>query len=586
MFFTARETPIYSASVIIEIEEPKMGSQLLRDTDTEEALTMQTIGEFIMALESTGEAADRMTAIRDRELNTIKRLLEEDEVERERIEDSNLIEITAEAPSPEEAVELANRTAELYVKLTFENRLKSVHSSRQWIEARLDALNTRLDKSEEALKRFNNAEGAVIRDKRDVEKKLIDMKFGLSAALQRYSDDSPVIKKLKVDMEDARVQLKRLITKELEHGRLSRVAEYDRRLYDDMKEKAIKIRIAEETLRPEVNIVESAAEPEYPVWPNKFVNGLAGAAAGLIVGVSAALFSESLQTSLRTIEEVETFTGLPVLGAIPYLIIEEERGRFRRLGTRHRRKQDDFSRLKEQLVIHYNSRSPIVESYRSLRTNIQSTALEKGTKVFLVTSTGPGEGKSITTSNLAITLAQAGRKVLLVDSDLRRPILHNLFGLKREPGLSNCLTGTAKWQNSLQTATDILAKSTEWEEVLKTPVSDNLKIMTCGRSVNNPVKLLDSKEIRPLINELKANFDIILFDSPPVLPISDAIILCSILDGVIFIYQAGIVPRTAFNRARQQLENAGAKVEGIVLNNTTREMENHPSYSYYRYQQA
>ena len=323
-----------------------------------------------------------------------------------------------------------------------------------------------------------------------------------------------------------------------------------------------------------------------------------------MLGFAFAFLREHMDTSIGTIEDVESYIKMPVLGVIPYFKHEEEKTNLsaefsgiRRLipYLKHKREKvkealgwhnpshkEEISTMKTQLVTHFSPKSTLTEAYRTLRTNIQFAGLEKGGKTILITSAGPGEGKSITSANLAITMARAGNRTLLVSADLRKPVIHKLFGVKREPGLTNILVGAVKLEEVLRALTDILLGTKKWEDVLKVPGLDNLNILPSGYLPPNPSEILNLPEMDSLLEQLKTKFDIIILDSPPVLPVTDPAILGVKVDAVVLVYQVGRAARSTLSRAKVQLENVGANVKGIILNHLRAEIAPHTTY-YYKY---
>jgi capsular exopolysaccharide synthesis family protein len=203
----------------------------------------------------------------------------------------------------------------------------------------------------------------------------------------------------------------------------------------------------------------------------------------------------------------------------------------------------------KNLVALKNPKSRSAEAFRTLRTNIQFSSLDKELQSIVVTSSGSGEGKSTVMSNLAITMAESGKKVILIDCDLRKPSVHKKMGITNYIGLTNILVQGVKKQ----------------ECVFKTTV-DNLFILTSGPIPPNPAELLGSKKMRDFIEELKHEFDLVLIDAPPVLAVTDAQILSTIADGVIFVASYGEVQKNALVDAKQLIEKVGGKVLGIVFN--------------------
>ncbi|MDN5293587.1 MAG: protein-tyrosine kinase [Eubacteriales bacterium] len=215
----------------------------------------------------------------------------------------------------------------------------------------------------------------------------------------------------------------------------------------------------------------------------------------------------------------------------------------------------------EKLITHTNPKSPVAEAYRTLRTNIQFSSLDRPLKTIVVTSAGPGEGKSTIVANFAITLAQAGQRVILVDCDLRKPRLHKLFGISRN-GLTNVLVGNLPI-----------------EEVLWPTAVPGLLLIPSGPLPPNPAELLGSQKMQNFIEQVSKMGDIVLFDTPPVIAVTDAALLASRVDGVLLVLRAGEVDRRMALQAKEALENARARIIGVVLN----DVENSGGSGYYYY---
>ena len=217
------------------------------------------------------------------------------------------------------------------------------------------------------------------------------------------------------------------------------------------------------------------------------------------------------------------------------------------------------------LIVHTDPKSPISESYRVLRTNIQFASVDKPIKTIAVTSSSPGEGKTTTISNLAITFAQSGSKVLLIDADLRKPRIHKVFHLPNNEGM-----------------TTILAQHIDYSACVNGCSIDNLYILTSGPVPPNPSEILSSNAMKKFIETLKNDFDIILIDAPPVGVVTDGAILSTIVDGTILVVSSGDVEIEAAQRAKDLLEKVNANILGVVLNRVTKNNQG-GSYSYYYY---
>jgi len=296
-----------------------------------------------------------------------------------------------------------------------------------------------------------------------------------------------------------------------------------------------------------------------------------------------AFVTESLDTTIGRIEEIEELIKVPVLGIIPSTSLEKRKKRFP-IKIKGKEKTPKTGDSHSRLVALFEPSSISAEAYKTLRTNLDLTGLKKVGNSIVITSAAPQEGKTQTLCNLAIVFAQSGQKVLIVGSDFRKPMIYKLFGLKKSPGLTEVLIGNTSWKDAINTATDMLLGGLEYEQILKTQGIENLHILTCGGRTPNPVELLNFPEMDDLIQELKQNFDVILFDSPPTLPVTDSAILGTKTDGIIIVYQAGRTSRHALLRAKNQLENVKAKIWGLIINNLKAKLiEDVTPYQKYRY---
>jgi tyrosine-protein kinase Etk/Wzc len=331
----------------------------------------------------------------------------------------------------------------------------------------------------------------------------------------------------------------------------------------------------------DISIVNPAVLPSGPVAGNEKMGIVVGAFMGLILGVALAFVLETLDTSIGTIEDVENVVKLPVLGVIPSVINDSDHGYG--IIDRIREKFYPVEKTEEQerlirLFAHYNPKSPTTEAYRNIHTNLK---LNPSKKTILVTSSGPREGKSSIAVNLSIVIAQAGLKTLLVSADLRRPVIAKTFGIKKEPGLNELLTGTIPLEEALKNVTDLMMGEMNFEEIRMTPGLENIWLLTSGRLPFNPAELIESKELNNVIEKLKMKFDVVIFDSPPILPVTDASLLAPKIDCVVVVYEIGRTSREALIRAKGQLESVGAKISGIVLNHTKPQTEAIATYPYY-----
>ncbi|MGM1019329.1 MAG: CpsD/CapB family tyrosine-protein kinase [Bacillota bacterium] len=209
--------------------------------------------------------------------------------------------------------------------------------------------------------------------------------------------------------------------------------------------------------------------------------------------------------------------------------------------------------INNQLVTSLHAQSSVSEEYRMLRTNIQFSSIDEPIEVMMVASAQAGEGRTVTISNLAVTYAQEGKKVLVMDMDLRRSSLHHMFGLRNHTGL-----------------TRVLANQQSWQDVVQETGIDHLYAITAGPAPPNPSEMLSSRRMNALMAELKEHYDVILMDTPPLLSFPDSFIISAMCDGVILVVQAGKVKKDLVKKAKANLERVKARILGVVLNNVKR----------------
>jgi capsular exopolysaccharide synthesis family protein len=222
------------------------------------------------------------------------------------------------------------------------------------------------------------------------------------------------------------------------------------------------------------------------------------------------------------------------------------------------------SESRRRLITVVNPRSPVSETYRTLRTNIEFASVDEALQVIMVSSAGPGEGKSTTIANLAVAFSQSDRKVLLIDADMRKPTAHKSFQISNRFGLSS-----------------VISQQCTLQEVIQSSDIPNLDIMTSGPIPPNPAEMLASKRMTALLEELKGKFDIVLIDTPPLLAVTDAQIASTKSDGVVLVVDQGRVKRQFAQRAIQNLQNVNARILGVVLNNVKRRSNEEAYYYYY-----
>src|ERR687891_381644 len=368
---------------------------------------------------------------------------------------------------------------------------------------------------------------------------------------------------------------------ELNLQRLQRDAKVNDDLLTLLKTRHQEALIKESEGVDEVTIVRPATEPTAPTGSEGANMVLLGAALGLMLGLVLAFVQETLDPSIGTIEDVESYLEVPVLGIVPHIDPRETMQRLIERRPALARIDPDALQSHALLITHFDPKSPVAEAYRTLRTNVQFARLERGGKVLVVTSPTLQEGKTTTIVNLALTLAQSGQRTLLVGGNLRRPSIHRFFGIEREPGLSDILVGNAQWRDCIRTVADILMGRFEMEDIMAAPGLDNLHIIEAGPIPPNPSELLSPSALADFLRAVSAEYDIVLIDTPPVLPVTDSAIVAGQADGVLLVYQAGKVGRLVLKRAKAHLESTRAKVWGVVLNDLQTEVSGYTYTQYY-----
>ena len=344
-----------------------------------------------------------------------------------------------------------------------------------------------------------------------------------------------------------------------------------RSLHESLLKQKTDTSVHSELSSSNLRVIERPEVPRYAAWPRKRMNLLFGALAGVGLAVAAAFFRESLDRSVKSNEEAEGLLQLPTLATIPNFALAAQAARGRFLASRladaskRRNRVTGITRgPSPTLVVARDPWSPIAETFRILRTSLLFSSSSPPPQVMLVTSAAAGEGKTVTALNLASTLAEAGRRVLLVDIDLRHPGCHELLGVPLRPGLSNYLDG-----------------STDLARLLRQIASPRLSFISAGPRPANPAELVGSERMRTALQALREQYDFIVLDSPPVLPVTDAVLLARAADTVLLVLKGHAAPSDRVRRARDQLALVGARLAGIVVNNVNRSWGDYPLYDSY-----
>ncbi len=553
------------------------------------------------------------------------------------VKESQLVTIAYHDPDPEQAARVANTVAEVYIEENLNQRVEITQQAVEWLGRRLTELKNQVVESERAMYEFKSAHKIVGLDDRHnlALQKLTDLNTAfsrvhtervelearwkkLSAMLKAGGDREAVmavltnqlvqnLKQNLVELERERSQLARRyrlahpkmvrleeqirfvsqridgeidrilesvrqeyqlkhaeevsLARELEaakrqaldlnqklinHMALQQEAEKNQQLYDVLLGRLKETDLSASLRSNNIRVVDAAERPTVAVKPNLRINLGLALLVGLIGGVGLAFFFEFLDNTVKTGEDIERHLGFTQLGVLPAL-------------------EDDPPADERDRWVDLQPLSTFAESMRSIRTNLAFLGATRPLQTLLVTSATPLEGKSTTCANLGIALAQAGQRVLLVDTDLRRSRLHRAFQLSNERGFSTLLLGSDDLAGAVQ-ATGI----------------ENLDLLPSGPIPPNPSELLEGERFEKILAALAGRYDRIIFDSPPVIPVTDAIVLSRRIQGTIFVIKAGQVPRELAAQAARRLSEVDAHVLGAVLNGVE---PGHGAYTYgYRYE--
>lgn len=350
----------------------------------------------------------------------------------------------------------------------------------------------------------------------------------------------------------------------VEHNILKRDFETNQQLYQNLLQKLKDATVSAGLRSTNIHLVDSAMTPTAPIRPRKMLNVMVGLFSGIVLGVMVAFAQEALDQSVKSIVEIEALLGAPALGIIPL----NRLGRAAYGMHRHRRSMHEDSDVNVALISVKRPRSALAEAYRSLRTAVLLSNSAQPPKTILITSTKSGEGKTVTSLNLASVMAQRKAPVLLIDCDLRKSGVASAVKISNEKGLTTVLAGGMDAEDAIQPHSEL----------------PGLWILPAGPGVPNPAELLSSDKMVELIQQLSDRYEHVIIDSPPVLAVTDAAILSAVVDGVLLIVEGGSTHKGALARSHHTIVSSGGKVLGVVFNKYDHRREGAYGYgSYYHY---
>ncbi len=329
------------------------------------------------------------------------------------------------------------------------------------------------------------------------------------------------------------------------YGALQRDAASNRQIFEALMQRTKETGISGALKTSNIRVVDNAETPRVPASPNKVANMMLALIGGSVLAIALVFFFEYADNRIKSPNEIKAHLGLPFLGMIPGVTDEIE-------GTP---------------LLDNGVNAGFAEAFRMVRTNLVFSSVDAGSQTICITSSGPGEGKTLVGSNIAVALGQTGQRVLLIDADMRRPRVHEVFEMPQEPGLSNLLVG-----------------DTKTADAVKQTRSKGLWVLPAGRIPPNPAELLGSTRFKDFVTTVSQHFDWVVIDSPPVMAVADAAVIANIVSGVVFVVGAEMTSRTVARTAVEQLANARGRVIGAVLNRV--DLDNNAYYysQYYRRQ--
>lgn len=482
---------------------------------------------------------------------------------------TSIIRLSYSGTDPVQARDLVNTLVHVYLEQAVAFKSEEAGRIVGFVEEQLEGLRGELDSSEKNLQAYKSSSGVIkldteaeelIKKLSEMEKARAELEVQKRVLLTEYTEAHHAVKALVKQQETITQQLafyegkmRNLPKAERDLARLIRISKVSADVYTFLLQKHEEARIAKASTISNIQIVDPAIAPLSPIKPDKPKNFLLGFLVGCMLGIGLAFFQEYLDDTIKDAEEAKRAIGLPLLAVIPFIPSHAENGE---------------AKKHVSLITRLEPKSQVAEAFRSLRTSLHFSAINRNKKIILITSTFPGEGKSIITANLANTLAQTGVRVLVVDCDLRRSSLHERFGVSKVPGLTEVLTG-----------------DTTFQKVLHGSVIPGVDLISAGTTPPNPAELLGSEVMRQFLVAHREDYDHILIDAPPVLAVTDAPVLTTLSDMVLVIMEAGRVPVKAAQHMREMLANVQAPTTGFIMNDKTGRGETYGYYGsrYYRY---
>lgn len=569
---TLKQKPIYEAKATIQIEKSSP-----RVTSIQEVAPMGAMDDYrgykdyyetqyklLQSPTLMRRVADALGLNKDiprkgKRVDPVKRLLRS--VKIMPIKNSQLVEIIAEDIDPKMAAMIANMVTEEYIRHNLERNINTATEAADWLSKKIGEQRQKLADAEFTLQKYREANNINVLPQAKLEGELAieevkseyaKLQALLASYAERYTEEHPKMVELKSQINSLRNKIQGLEdvdegNKTMEYRALEREAQTNKRMYEILLSRLKEVDVTSTLNVNNISVVDRAEAPERPSKPSLILNMVLAVMVGLVMGTGLGFFIDYLDMTVKSPQDIREVMESRFLGGVPG--IEED------------------AEIERDKIMHLKPTSPIAESYRHIRTEVLSLLTKDANlKAIVITSAEPQAGKTVTSANIAIALSQNGYKVLFIDADLRKPQLHKVFNLDRQDGLGEYLTG-----------------STGLDQILKDAGIENLKVVTSGKNVHNPAELIGSKKMADFIAQAKQMFDFIIFDSSPVISVTDAVILSDMSDAAIQVVRSGRILAPAAIKVKEKLMNTKAKFLGVVLNDLKAEHSDYGYYHYYKY---
>jgi capsular exopolysaccharide synthesis family protein len=518
------------------------------------------------------------------------------------IRNSRLVNVSFDSQDPQLAAQMANTMADEYIQYTMELKVRAAQQASDWLRKRVDEMQGKVQESEEAFEKYkesiptkitaqveSKAESPQAMKEMESRPEVVNNKFiqelrteeirltaRQSELSKKYGPKHPQMIQVASELATLRDKMEREIKRLVGSVKIEESSQYlllkreedaNRQLFEVLLKRLKETALTENLPRSNIQVVDAAQPSQVPIKPRKGMNMVLAVVLGLVLGTGFAFFFEYLDSTIKSPEDIERVIAAPLLGIVP------SGGRTRKSTRLSGRQVHPI-----ETILSADPRSSHAEAYRTIRTGVLLSSAERPPKVVLVTSPGPVDGKTTTAANLAIAMAQAGSSTLLIDADLRRPRIHQVFAQENGRGNSE-----GNRNDNIKGLGPVLVGETTLEAAIRQTPIPLLSVLTSGPIPPNPAELLGSQRMRELIGELGRKFDRIIIDSPPLVPVTDATLLSTLCDGVVLVVKESRTTKMLASEARKRLAEAKAKLLGVVFNDVDLKKDSYRYYPYHSY---